>query len=201
MSATGFQAGSRWEMTYAILRTLEANLQKHADAESDRLAEVYGELSGTEYVGLGVELRIPTLALIAIKMDVQALVHPANCPSVYVGGGGQTIINEAESMMGRQAFGDSTVSIAAYVTSQAVYHATTYALTEEELTLVAGALGGAMINALRAGGQNSPWQINAGIVNPKIAGLDINGYTTDDKTKTTAAKVLLTLLVGHEMRY
>lgn len=197
------QAGSRWQVTLAIKRCLELNLQKHADNESDRLSEIYGELSGSDYVGDGVLLRIPDIPTdqITVKMDSETIIDPANAPAIRIGGLGPTAFIDAQDTVGRQAFGNTAVSIAAYVTTRAKYQATVYRLTEEELIYVAGALGQAIIDTLRAGGIGSVWAQRAGIHNPQIEQMIINGHTSSDNGETTAAKVLLNALVHHDSRY
>ncbi len=196
-----FDAASRWQLTYGFERSLKATLQKHADQESDRLAAEYGEISGDKYAGLGVLLRIPDLVSIALKMDEAATVHPANCPAVFISGGGATTFSDAVSMTGRQAFGESPVLIAGYVTSRALYQGVTYRLTERELIMMAGALGSAIVNALQSCGLNSIQTMGAGVITANVDTLEVHGYKTSDDEKTTAAKILISVRPGHEMRY
>lgn len=195
-----YQAGSTWEVTRAIVNALDSNLQAHVDAESDRLAEVYGELQGDDYEGDAVKLRIPDVVSVSSKFDVQAGIHPASSPAVFVGTGGTTSFTDAVAMTGRQGFAETTVQIAGYVTVRALYQGTIYRLTEDELGAVSKALGGAILSTMRAGGLNSVWQSQAGIINPEPISITVNGYKTADDETTTAAKVLITFRMGHEMR-
>lgn len=195
------QAGSRWEVTLAIFRTLTANLQKHADAESQKIAAKYAEITGTDYTGDAVLLRIPDIQSVQVKMDPQAQVIPTKCPAIYIEGGGNTGWESAASTTGRLAFANTGVQIAAYVTTSAFYQGIERELSELELILVAGGLGQAMVSALRTAEINGIWDQAAGITVATPEALDINGYNTTDDQETTAAKVLLSVLVGHECRY
>lgn len=193
------QAGSRWQVTRAFIVDLVANLAAKVTEESARLATEFPELEN--YPGEGVALQIPTVQSIKVKMDTQASVSVDMCPAVFISGLGVTTWESAESMVGRQAFGNTPVQVAIYVTSSVNYSGTQYQLTEEELIYLAGAIGQACVDAMRAGGTDSLWQQEAGIINPMMDTFSINGYVTTDQQETTAAKVLLTLQVGHEMRY
>jgi hypothetical protein len=203
MSTGNAQAGSRWQVTLAIKRALQTNLQKHADNESDRLAEVYGELQGDGYAGSGVLLRIPDIppASIRVKMDSETINDPANMPGVVIGMLGVTTFEEAESTLGRQAFGGTVLQIAGYVSTRALYQGTIYRLTEEELAYVAAGLGQAMVDALRAGGIASTWSQRAGFHNTTVESLTVNGHNSKDDGSTTAAKCQLSVIVSHDMRY
>lgn len=197
------QAGSRWEVTLAMKKTLQTNLQKHADNESDRLADIYGELSGSDYVGDGVLLRIPVIpeASIRVKMDSEDTIEPVNAPEIRIGMLGITSFEDAQATVGRQAFGATVLAIAGYVTSRVVYQGITYRLTEEEMTYTAAALGMAMVDTLRAGGIGSTWAQRAGFHNTTIESMSINGHSSKDDGKTTAAKVTLAVIANHDMRY
>ena len=193
------QAGSRWEVTDAFIVTALANVPAKVIEESARLAAKFTELE--LYPGSGVALQIPTVQTSQIKMDTQASVSVDMCPAIYISGQGTSTWVSAESMVGRQAFGNTPVEVAIYISGSVNYSGTQYELSERELIAVSGALGQAVVDALRAGGTDSLWQQGAGIINPQMDTFSINGYVTTDQQETTAAKVLLTLQVGHEMRY
>ena len=193
------QAGSRWQVLRAFIVDLQANLATKVTEESARLATVFPELD--LYPGSGVALQIPTVQSIQIKMDTQAAVSVDMCPAVFIGGIGVTTWVSAESMVGRQAFGNTPVEVAIYTSGSVNYSGTQYELSEPELIYMSEALGQACVDAMRAGGTDSLWQQGAGVINPQMDTFSINGYVTTDNQETTAAKVLLTLQVGHEMRY
>ena len=195
------QSGSRWEVTLAILRCLNANLQQQADAESDRVADRLGELQGTAYVGDGELARIPDVIDITVKMDPHATKIPTRCPAVIIGGGGTTQFGSAAATTGRQSFADTFIEIAIYMTARVLYQGERRILKELELILITGALGQAVISTLRSGGIDSVWSQQAGITVATPSELDIEGYMTNDKEETTAAKAVLSVLVGHESRY
>ena len=201
MSCSNAQPGSRWEVLLAIKKTIEARQQEYADRESDRLADVYGELQDDTYDGTAAFLRIPDIQSIRLKMDSEDIFEPSNMPAIRIGMLGTTVPEDAQSTIGSQAFGESVFQISAYCSTRAEYAGTKYRLTEEELVLVTGALGQAIINNLRDGGYASTWAGMAGIHTPRIESMAINGHKTDDQGNTTAAKVLLSLVVTHDMRY
>ena len=193
------QAGSRWQVTKAVLTDLVNNVAAKINDENARLALEVPELE--DYPGSGVALQIPPVSSTHIKMDPQAAVSVGMMPAMYLGGLGISTLESAESMDGRLSFGTTPVQVALYVCTSVNYSGTQYTLTEEELIYMAGAFGQAVIDAMRAGGTNSLWQQGAGIVNPQLDTFMINGYVTDDNQNTTAAKVLLTWQITHESRY
>lgn len=193
------QAGSRWEVTDAFIVTALANIPAKVTEESARLEAKFPELE--LYPGSGVPLQLPVVQTTEIKMDVQAAVSVDMCPAIFISGSGISTWESAESMVGRQAFGNTPVQVAIYISGSVNYGGTQYELSERELIAVSGAMGQAVVDALRAGGTGSLWQQSAGIINPMMDTFSINGYVTTDQQETTAAKVLLTLQVGHEMRY
>jgi hypothetical protein len=203
MSTGNAQAGSRWQVTLAIKRALRTNLQKHADNESDRLADVYGELQSAEYAGSGVLLRIPTVPpeSITVKMDSERINNPANMPAVVIGMLGVTTFEDAQATVGRQAFGGTALQIATYVSTRATYQGTVYRLTEEEMAYAAAGLGQAVVDALRAGGIASTWSQRAGFHNTTVESMTVNGHNSKDDGSTTAAKCQLSVIVSHDMRY
>ena len=196
---TNVQQGSRWQVPLAIIRCLEANLATYADRESDRLAAEVGELTGDDYAGSGVMLRIPDVVSIAMKMDSNGHVVATECPAIYVSGRGQTTFSSAISTV-QQMFASTPVEIAAYVTTRAVYQGGVYRLTESELIYLAGALGGAIVSTLGAIGVGSIWAQGIGMNQAVISGLNIAGHATADG-KTSAAKITLSIQMDHDQRY
>lgn len=196
---TNSQQGSRWQVPAAIISCLESNLSAYADRESDLLAASEGELRGDDYAGGGVMLRIPDVVSIGLKMDSNAAVVATECPAIYVAGRGQTTFSPAISTV-QQMAGSTPVEISAYVTTRAVYQGTVYRLTERELILVAGALGGAIITTLGGIGVGSIWAQGAGMTQAVISGFGIAGHATADG-KTSAAKITLSIQMDHNQRY
>jgi len=192
--------GTQWEALLAFRNTILNRVATYVTAENDLLLDFYGSIDD----GSGVDLFIPAVANVAIKMTRPRLIDPNDCPAVYITPAPQPAVSSLPHTVGDQGSVDQTIFVTSYVTGiiKVASPASAHKLNEEEVTLIGLALGVAVSKAIRVRSVgHTVWNADAGLIEPALQLSTIAPYNMGEDFEHSAAEVVQTWTVGQRLRY